>query len=106
MLIPLATSLIYGEDDAMAFVKSIAITAGVGLLAILCFRPRIANMGKREGFLLTALVWVVFSTFGMLPLLIGPTPLTVSEGFLKPCRVLLPRAPQSSPRFPLSRTAY
>ena len=83
MLIPLATSLIYGEDDAMAFVESIAITAGVGLIAILCFRPRIANMGKREGFLLTALVWVVFSTFGMLPLLIGPTPLTVSEGFFE-----------------------
>ena len=83
MLIPLATSLIYGEDDAMAFVKSIAITAGVGLLAILCFRPRIANMGKREGFLLTALVWVVFSTFGMLPLLIGPTPLPGREGFFE-----------------------
>lgn len=82
MLIPLAASLIYGENDAMAFVESIAITAGAGLIAILCFRPRLANMGKREGFLLTALVWVVFSAFGMLPLLIGPTPLTVSEGFL------------------------
>lgn len=83
MVIPLATSLIYGENDAMAFVESIAITAGAGLLAILCFRPRLANMGKREGFLLTALVWVVFSAFGMLPLLIGPTPLTVSEGFFE-----------------------
>lgn len=83
MLIPMMVSIIYGEDDAIAFGESIAITATVGLLSILSFRPRLSNLGKREGFLLTALVWVVFSAFGMLPLLIGPTPLNVSEGFFE-----------------------
>lgn len=83
MLIPLATSLIYGEDDALAFVESIAITAIVGVAVVAFCRPRLANMGKREGFLLTALVWIVFSAFGMLPLMFGPTPLSVSEGFFE-----------------------
>lgn len=40
-------------------------------------------MGKREGFLLTASVWVVFSVFGMIPFIICDTPLSVSDAFFE-----------------------
>lgn len=83
MLIPLVTSLIYEEEDVLTFLISIGITVVCGILAITCFRPNMQNMGKREGFLLTAVVWIVFSLFGMLPLLISETPLSVSEAFFE-----------------------
>lgn len=84
MLIPLATSLVYGEEDWVSFLWGIAVTVGAGMLAIGCFRPRVHSMGKREGFLLTAVVWVVFSLFGMIPLMVSATaPLSVSEAFFE-----------------------
>ena len=70
MLIPLATALIYSEQDYRAFLWAIAITAATGSVMAYAIRPHNTDMAKREGFLLTALVWVVFSTFGMIPFLI------------------------------------
>lgn len=83
MLIPLLTTLVYGEEDWLAFTVSIGATALAGLIAVSGFRPKVRSMGKREGFLLTAVVWVVFSLFGMLPLLISSVPLSVSEAFFE-----------------------
>ena len=67
MLVPLVTAVIYDDGDLMAFVVSITLTALTGALMTFGFKPRRRDMGKREGFLLTASVWVVFSVFGMIP---------------------------------------
>ena len=75
MAVPLVTSLVYGDGDTMAFVVSILVTASVGALMTFGVRPGRRDMGKREGFLLTASVWVFFSVFGMIPFLICRTPL-------------------------------
>lgn len=83
MLVPLATCLLYGEGDWVSFGYSIAITGGVGLALTLLLRPRSTDMGKKEGFLLTALVWVVFSLFGMLPFLFGQHATTVPDAFFE-----------------------
>lgn len=82
MLIPLITSWIYGEADIKAFAISIGITLAVGLI-MMCIRPSRTEMGKREGFLLTALTWVVFSGFGMIPFLIGDSKMSVSDAFFE-----------------------
>ena len=60
MLLPLLTTIVY-KEDCMPFLCAMAVTLAVGILATACVRPVRFDMGKREGFLLTALVWVVFS---------------------------------------------
>ena len=83
MLVPLVTAVIYGDDELMAFVVSITLTALTGALMTFGFKPRRRDMGKREGFLLTASVWVVFSVFGMIPFMICRSPLTLSDAFFE-----------------------
>lgn len=40
-------------------------------------------MGKREGFLLTSLTWVVFSFFGMLPFMFIPDGLNAADAYFE-----------------------
>ncbi len=83
MLFPMVVCLIYGESDYKAFAISAAITALSGISMTSFIRPSRTQMAKREGFLLTALVWVVFSIFGMLPFILSKYPLTVSDAFFE-----------------------
>ena len=71
MLLALAVSLIYGEYDSAAF----AISSGIliflgGTIALLTNKAK-KDIGKREGFIIVALVWVVFSFFGSLPYIVS-----------------------------------
>lgn len=84
MLAPLAASYIWGAGrDAGAFLIAIAATLVCGLLMITLIRPSTSDMHRREGYLLTASVWVIFSLFGMLPFLLCSTPLSISEAFFE-----------------------
>lgn len=82
LLVPFVTCLIYEEADWKAFAITIAATFASGL-GMTFIRPRHNHMAKREGFLLTALVWVVFSIFGMIPLMLMEHPLSVSDAFFE-----------------------
>ena len=83
MLIPLITCLVYGENDYKAFLITILITSVVGGAMTYVARNSDKDMGKREGFLLTALTWVVFSIFGMLPFMIGDSKMSISDAFFE-----------------------
>lgn len=83
MLFPLIACIVYGERDYQAFGISAAVTIAVGASMTFLIRPERNDMAKREGFLLTALVWVVFSLFGMLPFILSETPLSVSDAFFE-----------------------
>ena len=83
MLAPLLTALAWNESDVRAFLWPAAGCLTVGSLMAFGIRPRSLEMGTREGFLLTAMVWVAFSTFGMIPFLLIDNPLTVSEAFFE-----------------------
>lgn len=84
MLIPLTVGAIYDEAQAMrAFLYSILITGGAGALMTFGIRPRSTDMHKREGLLLTAIVWVFFSIFGMLPFLLDGTLDDVADAFFE-----------------------
>lgn len=83
LAIPLLTSVVYHESDWAGFAISTGATLLAGLCITWCVKPRRSNMGKREGFLLTALVWVVFSLFGMLPFMLKPLQLGVSDAFFE-----------------------
>lgn len=82
MLVPLVTSYCYG-DRLLPFIAAIAITVAAGTAATLCVRPSRYDMGKRDGFLLTGLVWVVFSVFGMIPFILCSHHLSVTDAFFE-----------------------
>ncbi|MDE7411162.1 MAG: TrkH family potassium uptake protein [Paramuribaculum sp.] len=81
MLFPLITSYIFGDTDVIAFLISTLITLSCGALLTFRLRPKRTEMGRREGFLLTALVWVVFSLFGMLPFLISDIDISITDAY-------------------------
>lgn len=83
MLIPLAVTIFYGESDMMAFAISTGVTALIGILTTTFVKPRRSSMGKREGFMLTSLTWVVFSFFGTLPFIIGDCPISLTDAFFE-----------------------
>ena len=84
MLVPLAVCYIYSEfSEAVSFLISIGITAGCGILLMLFTKSRDNDMGKREGILLTALTWVLFSLFGMLPFILGSARLDVASAYFE-----------------------
>lgn len=82
MIVPTLVSLYYNEPDAWTLGATAVVTALAGLL-MQCIRPRHSQMGRREGFLLTASVWVWFSLFGMLPFIFGAPQYTVSDAFFE-----------------------
>jgi trk system potassium uptake protein TrkH len=67
MLLPLIISLLYGESDTMGFVISSGINLLMGALIIWLTRKGNRDIGKREGFIIVALVWIIFSLLGSLP---------------------------------------
>ncbi len=68
MVISLVVGVVYEEWMAVeAMIYSAAITAGTGALMTFGLRPKSMDMHKREGILMTPVVWIFFSAFGMLP---------------------------------------
>lgn len=82
MCAPLLVSLYYQEYECTkAFFYSVLLTLGLGAFTAKAIHPSYMNMHRKEGFLLTSLVWVVFSLFGMLPFLFSGTVSTVTDAF-------------------------
>lgn len=82
MIIPIVTCLIYGESDWRVFTAVASVTALTGTL-MRRVPLHSTRMGKREGFILTASVWVFFSLFGMLPFIFCSTPVGISSAFFE-----------------------
>lgn len=83
MLAPLLCALICGEEQWVSFAITVAATIAVGsVLTFLMPAPHF-DMSKRDGFLLTALVWVVFSLFGMIPFVMEPFHMSVTDAFFE-----------------------
>lgn len=83
MLFPMGVSLYYNESDWKAFGISALLTGICGIAASRFANPHSEYLGKRDGFLLTALVWVVLSFFGLVPFLLCAHPLSFSDAFFE-----------------------
>lgn len=57
----------YDDVDLGAFTVSTAITMLAGFIGLAIGRNATSRVGEREGYVIVALVWVVFSIFGLLP---------------------------------------
>ncbi|MDO4510712.1 MAG: TrkH family potassium uptake protein [Bacteroidales bacterium] len=83
MLMPLLTSLIYGETTClMAFVWAalITFTCGLGLYHV---PIKTTQMRRREGFLLTGVVWVFFSAFSIIPFYLSGVHTNITDAFFE-----------------------
>ena len=67
MLIPTFTAWWYHEADLGAWIVSSAITWLSSWWMLLAGRKAEKHVGEREGYVIVATVWVVYSLFGMLP---------------------------------------
>ncbi len=67
MLITAGVSAIYGEYDLPYFLWSALICISTGGLLFLTNYKISRSIGKREGYVIVTLVWLVFSFFGLLP---------------------------------------
>ncbi|MBE6634748.1 MAG: TrkH family potassium uptake protein [Ruminococcaceae bacterium] len=72
MIAPLLVSIIYREDwkHKLAFILPIIALAAIGALLQLP-KPRYETLYQKEGFALTAMVWIVMALFGALPFVIS-----------------------------------
>ena len=83
MLVPVATAVACDESDWIVFSATAAVTAIIGFILSRRVRPEHHSMGKRDGFLLTAIVWVIFSLFGMAPFMLCECRLGFSDAFFE-----------------------
>ncbi|TNF43010.1 MAG: TrkH family potassium uptake protein [Bacteroidetes bacterium] len=67
MLLALIVSAIYKENDLTGFALSSGLNLLVGALIIWLTQNASKDIGKREGFIIVTLVWIVFSLLGSLP---------------------------------------
>jgi len=83
MLLPLIISLLYGENDTMGFALSSVINLLFGALIIWLTRKASKDIGKREGFIIVALVWIIFSLLGSLPYIFTGAIPTYTDAFFE-----------------------
>lgn len=73
MLIPTATAWFYHEADFGAWVISSIITWLSTWWMLMAGRHAEKRVGEREGYVIVAAVWIVYSMFGMLPFWLSGT---------------------------------
>lgn len=83
MVVPLLICVFERESDWLPFLISILITAGCGCLLKMAIKPKTENLGRKDGCMITCMVWIVYSFFGMIPFMLGSPHLNVSEGFFE-----------------------
>ncbi len=72
IIIPLIVSLIYKEKtSAIAFLITIGIALGIGLLLKFIFKTKNRTIYAKEGFVVVSLAWLIMSLIGALPFVIS-----------------------------------
>ena len=83
MSIATAVSFFYNDPDDGAFLVSTVLTLSAGLWALFFGRNADQRVGEREGYVIVALVWIVFSAFGMLPFYLSGALDTVTDSWFE-----------------------
>lgn len=83
MLVCVIMAFCYGEDDQTALLVSMVATAGGGLVCKYLGRNAGNNMNRRSAYLVVTATWIVFSFFGMLPLLVGGYITNVADAYFE-----------------------
>lgn len=83
MIAPLIVCICNRERDWIPFLCTIAITALTGCSLKYLVKTESDSLGRKDGAMITCMVWIIFSLFGMLPFIFGSSHLNISEGFFE-----------------------
>ena len=73
----------FGEDDRMAFIISAALSVLAGVAFSYFGRNSEKRFGRRDGYIVVTLSWIVFSLFGMLPYRLSGYIPSVTDAFFE-----------------------
>ncbi|PLX14227.1 MAG: potassium transporter [Marinilabiliales bacterium] len=76
-------SLYYGEYDFNSLILTSAICILCGISLILLTNKAEKNIGKRDGYIIVSLVWIIFSIFGALPFVISGAIPSYTDAFFE-----------------------
>jgi trk/ktr system potassium uptake protein len=82
-LLPIATSLIYDDGTAIAFVLAMLIDFAVGYVLWLATRKHRRDLRPRDGYLLVTLGWLLMAAAASIPLLIALPGLSYTDVFFE-----------------------
>ena len=83
MLIPAAVDWATGDSNWQEFVRAAFLTGFVGIGLSLSNRVNFIEVGVRQMFVLTTMIWLVIATFGALPLFFSDLGLTYTDAFFE-----------------------
>lgn len=83
MLFALPFSIYYKENDTLHILLSTLVTVSAGGLCWLLGRNASKSLGKREGFIIVSVAWVIFSLFGALPFVFSKTIPSYTDAFFE-----------------------
>ena len=83
MLFPFITDIITHDDSLKGFFMSIIITVVAGMCMAFGIKPRYSDLATREAILLTSLVWLIFSLFGMLPFVFSLPDIRIIDAYFE-----------------------
>lgn len=83
MAMATAVSWWYDEPDLGAFAVSTGITLLTSIWGFIFGRKAPKHVGEREGYVIVACVWVIFSLFGMLPYYLSGQISTITDAWFE-----------------------
>lgn len=83
MAVCIAVAVACHGDDVMPFLISAAVTACAGMVCRYFGRNAGNNLSRRDAYLVVTATWVIFSFFGMLPLLVGGYVTSVADAYFE-----------------------
>lgn len=83
LIVALLVALGYGGTDVSAFLWTAFITGVFGAICYFPTRKSTKDVGKREGYIVVSLVWVVFSIFGCLPYIFSGAIPSLTDAFFE-----------------------
>lgn len=78
-----AMSWWYNDPDVGAFLTSVTITLISGVICLIAGANASSRMGEREGYVIVACVWLVFSIFGLLPYYLSGQISTITDAWFE-----------------------
>ena len=82
-LLPMLTSVIYGDGMLIDFVYAASGCLLVGAVIVALTRRHKRELRSRDGFLLVTLAWVLMSAIATVPLMLGLPGLTFTDAFFE-----------------------
>ncbi len=83
MFLSTIVGVIYQEDGTSALFISTSITVAAGILMMVLGKNAPPEMGKRDGYIIVAITWILCSFFGLLPFYISGYIPTFTDAFFE-----------------------